>query len=243
MRFYRFSSASALVTLLGSQQPVCVPRPRLRIAGPHPNPHERPAFTNNGFEGMRFLAHPIFEGSCLGPDEARIIWRGTASWIGGELDGKPPTTSKPGSFTFITPTPAPVVKFRRDRFQCDAVVLYLDRYFKSDKRFRNTKSPFPRGRCAGALLGGLPRRSTMIRCGISTAKPASYFSLYGRLSPVPPRTRSLREAGRDWQRSQRCRPQALGHSALTKSCRVRKWIWFYGTHTGTPRRQQTDNVC
>ena len=56
---------------------------------------------NNGFEGMRFLGYPVFEGLVLWDSRAPIGWRrcGPGSPNNGS---RCRTTRRPGCFTFAT---------------------------------------------------------------------------------------------------------------------------------------------
>src|ERR1700734_1936391 len=64
MRFHQISGASALAALLLSQQPLLAGTTLLipMTAADIPTTTGLP---NNGFEGMRFLGYPIFEGLVL----------------------------------------------------------------------------------------------------------------------------------------------------------------------------------
>src|SRR6202041_1546372 len=64
MRFHQISGASALAALLLSQQPLLADT-TLRIAMTAADIPTPTGLPNNGFEGMRFLGYPIFEGLVL----------------------------------------------------------------------------------------------------------------------------------------------------------------------------------
>src|ERR1700726_3789227 len=64
MRFRQISGATALAALLLSQQPLLADT-TLRIAMTASDIPTATGLPNNGFEGMRFLGYPIFEGLVL----------------------------------------------------------------------------------------------------------------------------------------------------------------------------------
>ena len=57
---------------------------------------------NNGFEGMRFLGYPIFEGLVLWDLTRTDQLAALASWACGEMGAGPRTTTRPGSSTCAT---------------------------------------------------------------------------------------------------------------------------------------------
>src|SRR5579864_4198937 len=65
MRLFRISSALALVGLLWSQPEPAFAESTLRIAMTASDIPTTTGLPNNGFEGMRFLGYPIFEGLVL----------------------------------------------------------------------------------------------------------------------------------------------------------------------------------
>src|SRR6202021_2477194 len=64
MRFHQISGASALAALLLSQQPLLADT-TLRLAMTAADIPTTTGLPNNGFEGMRYLGYPIFEGLVL----------------------------------------------------------------------------------------------------------------------------------------------------------------------------------
>src|SRR5271155_2633998 len=99
MRFYPVSCATVLAALLLSQQPVRADT-TLRIAMTAADIPTATGLPNNGFEGMRFLGYPIFEGLVLWDlsrtDRVADLRPGLA-----EKWEQAPTITRPGSFIFV----------------------------------------------------------------------------------------------------------------------------------------------
>jgi ABC-type transport system substrate-binding protein len=145
---------------------------------------------NNGFEGMRFLGYPIFEGLVLWDltrtDRLATLRPGLAErW---EQD---PEDTKTWIFHLRHG-----VKFHDGTdFNADAVIWNLDRYFNKDSaQFEPPSAAMSRARVP---LMGSYKKIDDFTVAITTARPASYFpfmTVYLLFtSPA-----SFEKAGHDW---------------------------------------------
>jgi peptide/nickel transport system substrate-binding protein len=189
MRFHQISGATALAALLLSQQPLLADT-TLRIAMTASDIPTTTGLPNNGFEGMRFLGYPIFEGL--------VLWDlASADHLAGLRPGlaekweQAPDDNKTWIFHLRHG-----VKFHDGTdFNADAVIWNLDRYFKSDSpQYEVTSSAMTRAR---APLLSAYRKIDGDTVAISTTKPASYFPFMAVYilftSPA-----SFEKAGHDW---------------------------------------------
>jgi len=123
---------------------------------------------NNGFEGMRFLGYPAFEGLVLWdlsrPDRLATLRPGLA-----ERWEQAPGNKKAWIFHLRRG-----VKFHDGSdFNADAVIWNLDRYFKSDSpQFEPAASGMTRARVP--VMAGY-RKIDDFTVEMSTKEPASYF--------------------------------------------------------------------
>ena len=147
---------------------------------------------NNGFEGMRFLGYPIFEGL--------VSWDLSRS---DRLAGL-----KPGLAETYEQAPDDkktwIFKLRRgvkfhdgSDFNADAVIWNLDRYFKND-------SPQYEPAAAGMTRARAPvmasyRKVDDFTVAITTKEPASYFP-YMAVFILFTSPTSFEKAGRDWSK-------------------------------------------
>jgi ABC-type transport system substrate-binding protein len=145
---------------------------------------------NNGFEGMRFLGYPIFEGLVLWDltrtDQLAGLRPGLAtSW---EQD---PADSKTWIFHLRQG-----VKFHDGTdFNADAVIWNLDRYFNSGSpQFEPPSSAMSRARVP---VMGSYRKIDDATVAITTTRPASYFP-YMAVYLLFTSPASFEKAGRDW---------------------------------------------
>ncbi|HEX9463500.1 MAG TPA: ABC transporter substrate-binding protein [Alphaproteobacteria bacterium] len=145
---------------------------------------------NNGFEGMRFLGYPIFEGL--------VLWDlSRADKLAGLRPGLAESWEQ-------TPDDKNVwifhlrkgVKFHDGtEFNADAVIWNIDRYFKSD-------SPQFEANASGITRSRVPLLATWRKIDdatveLTTTKPASYFpTMVVYLLFTSPA--SFEKAGRDW---------------------------------------------
>jgi peptide/nickel transport system substrate-binding protein len=167
MRFSRICCVSALLASFWSQ-PLARAESTLRIAMTASDIPTTTGLPNNGFEGMRFLGYPIFEGLVLWDltrtDRLAGLRPGLAeSWE------QEPNASKTWIFHL-----RPGVKFHDGTvFNADVVIWNLDRYFKSDSpQFEIASSAMTRAR---APLVASYKKIDDSTVAISTTKPASYF--------------------------------------------------------------------
>src|ERR1700716_208180 len=145
---------------------------------------------NNGFEGMRFLGYPIFEGLVLWDltrtDQLAGLGPGLAEKWGGD-----PEDNKTWIFHLRHG-----VKFHDGTdFNADAVIWNLDRYFNSDSpQFEPPSSAISR---AGVPVMGSYKKIDDLTVAITTTKPASYFP-YMAVYLLFTSPASFEKAGRDW---------------------------------------------
>jgi peptide/nickel transport system substrate-binding protein len=145
---------------------------------------------NNGFEGLRFLGYPIFEGLVLWDlsrtDQLATLRPGLAEkW---EQD---PADSKTWIFHLRHG-----VKFHDGTdFKADAVIWNLDRYFNSESpQFEPASSAMSRARVP---LMSSYKKVNDDTVAITLTKPASYFP-YMAVYLLFTSPASFEKAGRDW---------------------------------------------
>jgi ABC-type transport system substrate-binding protein len=145
---------------------------------------------NNGFEGMRFLGFPVFEGLVLW-DLSRADRLATLRPGLAERYEQMPDDKKTWVFHL-----RPGVKFHDGTdFNADAVIWNLDRYFKND-------SPQFEPPAAGMTRARVPilasyRKIDDHTVAIETKQPASYFP-YMAVYILFTSPASFEKAGRDW---------------------------------------------
>ena len=162
---------------------------------------------NNGFEGMRFLGYPTFEGLILWDltrtDRLATLRPGLAeSWEEG-ADKKTWTFHLRQGVTFHDGTP----------FNADAVIWNLDRYFNKDS---------PQYELAGAGISrarvpvmGTYRKVDDRTVTITTTMPASYFP-YMVVYILFTSPDSFAKAGRDWAKVATLPAAGTGPFKITK---------------------------
>ena len=164
---------------------------------------------NNGFEGMRFLGYPIFEGLVLWDlsraDKLAGLRPGLAEkWEQDPADKK----------TWIFKLRRGVKFHDGTDFNADAVIWNLDRYFKQRQ---------PAIRAAGvrhlarprAADGQLQARSTTTRSRSPPSTPASYFP-YMAVYLLITSPASFEKAGRDWAKVAALPAAGTGPFRITK---------------------------
>src|SRR4030088_453781 len=145
---------------------------------------------NNGWEGMRFLGYPIFEGLVLWDlshaDRRATLRPGLAdSWEQGKSDKN----------TWIFHLRHGVKFHDGTDFNADAVIWNLDRYFKSDSaQFEPLASAMTRTRVP--VMAGY-RKIDDHTVAIETKQPASYFP-YMAVYILFTSPASFEKGGRDW---------------------------------------------
>src|SRR3954468_12355439 len=162
---------------------------------------------NNGFEGMRFLGYPIFEGLVLwdltSTDKPAGLRPGLAErWEQAE-DKK----------TWIFHL-RPGVKFHDGTdFNADAVVWNLDRYFKNDSpQYEPPAAGITRAR---APLMGSYKKVDDMTVSITTTVPASYFP-YMAVYILFTSPASFEKAGKDWAKVAALPAAGTGPFRITK---------------------------
>ena len=191
MRLSRIAACLALTTAL-SGGPALAADDTLRIAMTASDVPTTTGAPNNGFEGVRFLGYPVFEGLTLWDlsqtGKPAVLRPGLAtSWEQSADDLK--------TWTFHL---RPGVRFHDGTaFDADAVIWNLDRFFKTD-------SPQFEAAGAGLIRARVPvmgsyRKIDDMTVAISTKVPASYFpfQLVYVLFTSPA---SFERAGHDWGR-------------------------------------------
>jgi peptide/nickel transport system substrate-binding protein len=163
---------------------------------------------NNGFEGMRFLGYPIFEGLVLWDltrtDRLAPLRPGLAEkW---EQD---PSDSKTWIFHLRHG-----VKFHDGTdFNADAVIWNLDRYFNNaSPQFEAPSSAMSRARVP---LMGSYRKIDDNTVAITTTKPASYFP-YMAVYLLFTSPASFEKAGHDWGKVATLPAAGTGPFRITK---------------------------
>ncbi|WP_298964560.1 ABC transporter substrate-binding protein [uncultured Methylobacterium sp.] len=164
----------------------------LRIAMTAADTPTTTGLPNNGFEGMRFLGYPVFEGLVLWDltrtDRLAGLRPGLAErWEQAPGDTKTWLFHLRRGVTFHDGTP----------FDADAVIWNLDRYFKPD-------SPQHEPAAAGITRARAPivagyRKIDADTVAITTTVPASYFP-YMVVYMLFTSPASFEKAGRDWAR-------------------------------------------
>jgi peptide/nickel transport system substrate-binding protein len=145
---------------------------------------------NNGFEGMRFLGYPIFEGLVLWDltrtDQLAALRPGLAEkWEQDPADNK----------TWIFHLRHGVKFHDGTDFNADAVIWNLDRYFNSTSpQFEPPSSAMSRARVP---LMGTYKKIDDETVAVTTTKPASYFP-YMAVYLLFTSPASFEKAGRDW---------------------------------------------
>jgi peptide/nickel transport system substrate-binding protein len=192
MTIGRFCHALALA---GSLLPLLSPahgEEVLRIAMTASDVPTTTGMPNNGFEGMRFLGYPVFEGLVLWDlahaDRLATLRPGLA-----ESYEQAPDDKKTWIFHLRHG-----VKFHDGTdFNADAAVWNLDRYFKNDSpQFEIAAAGMTRARVP--VMAGY-KKIDDFTIAISTKQPASYFP-YMAVYILFTSPASFEQAGRDWGR-------------------------------------------
>ncbi|WP_375454307.1 ABC transporter substrate-binding protein [uncultured Methylobacterium sp.] len=145
---------------------------------------------NNGFEGLRFLGYPIFEGlvqwDLTRTDAPAGLMPGLATaWEQSADDKRVWTFHLRDGVAFHDGT----------KFDADAVIWNLDRYFKNDSpQFEAQGAGISRARVP--ILGSY-RKIDDRTVAITTTQPASYFP-YMAVYLLFTAPSSFEKAGRDW---------------------------------------------
>jgi peptide/nickel transport system substrate-binding protein len=162
---------------------------------------------NNGFEGLRFLGYPIFEGLVLwdlaSTDRLAGLRPGLAEQYEQAADKK----------TWIFHLRHGVKFHDGTDFNSDAVIWNLDRYFNNDSpQFEPAGAGMTRARVP---VMGSYRKIDDFTVAISTKEPASYFP-YMAVYILFTSPASFEKAGRDWGRAATLPAAGTGPFRLTK---------------------------
>jgi len=189
--------------------PAMAQQPRvLRIAMTAADVPTTTGMPNNGFEGMRFLGYPIFEGLIL--------------WDLSRTDA--PATLRPGLAESYAQDPndpktwifrlRPGVTFHDGTpFNADAVIWNFDRYFlNSSPQFEPAASGISRARVT--ILESY-RKIDDMTIAMTTVRPASYFP-YMVVYLLMTSPQSFEQAGRDWGRVSLLPPAGTGPFRLSR---------------------------
>ncbi len=204
----RFPLALALLAALATPA-IAQQQPRtLRIAMTAADVPTTTGMPNNGFEGMRFLGYPIFEGLILwdlsDPSKPAGLRPGLAeSYAQDPADPKTWIFRLRPGVTFHDGTP----------FNADAVIWNLDRYFRNDSpQFEPAGSGISRARVT--IMEGY-RKIDDMTVAISSTRPASYFP-YMLVYLLFTSPQSFETAGRDWARTAALPPAGTGPFRLSR---------------------------
>jgi ABC-type transport system substrate-binding protein len=207
MLIHKASCTVALAAVLLSYQPAMA-ETTLRIAMTASDIPTATGLPNNGFEGMRFLGYPIFEGLVLWDltrtDRLAALRPGLAEkW---EQD---PEDNKIWIFHLRHG-----VKFHDGKdFNADAVIWNLDRYFNSaSPQFEPSSSAMSRARVP---VMGSYKKVDDTTVAITTTKPASYFP-YMAVYLLFTSPASFEKAGGDWAKVATLPAAGTGPFRITK---------------------------
>jgi peptide/nickel transport system substrate-binding protein len=163
---------------------------------------------NNGFEGMRFLGYPIFEGLVLWDLSRADRLAGLRPGLAESYE-QAPDDKKTWVFHLRRG-----VKFHDGTpFNADAVIWNLDRYFKNDSpQFEPPAAGMTRARVP---VMGSYRKIDDDTVAITTKEPASYFP-YMAVYILFTSPASFEKAGHDWGRVATLPAAGTGPFRLTK---------------------------
>jgi peptide/nickel transport system substrate-binding protein len=163
---------------------------------------------NNGFEGMRFLGYPIFEGL--------VLWDlSRADRLAGLRPGLAETYEQAADDkkTWIFHLRRGVKFHDGTDFNADAVIWNLDRYFKNDSpQFDPPSAGLSRARVP---VMGSYRKVDDFTVAITTKEPASYFPFMAVYLLITSPS-SFEKGGRDWGRVAMLPPAGTGPFRLAK---------------------------
>jgi peptide/nickel transport system substrate-binding protein len=205
MLIRRASKALAIAAVLLAQPAMA--ESTLRIAMTASDIPTATGLPNNGFEGMRFMGYPIFEGLVLWDltktDQLAPLRPGLAeSWEQAADDNK----------TWIFHLRKGVKFHDGSDFNADAVIWNLDRYFKNDSpQFEIAASAISRARVP---LMGSYKKVDDSTVAISTTTAASYFP-YMAVYLLFTSPASFAKAG-DWTRVATLPAAGTGPFKITK---------------------------
>jgi ABC-type transport system substrate-binding protein len=236
MRSPRFRPALALAgSLLSLTLTSARAEDTLRIAMTAADIPTTTGMPNNGYEGMRFLGYPIFEGLLLWDlthaDRLATLRPGLAEkWEQARDDKK----------TWIFHLRSGVKFHDGTDFNADAVIWNLERYFNKDSpQFEAGATGITRSRVP--ILAGYKKIDERT-VALTTTKPASYFpSMVVYILFTSPA--SFEKAGRDWGRVATLPAAGTGPFRITQvvprqSVRLARWDGYWDA----ARKAKVDSV-
>ena len=221
LRFAR--STAALAALCAFKQPALA-ESKLRIAMTASDVPTATGMPNNGFEGMRFLGYPIFEGLVLWDltrtDKLADLRPGLAEKWEQAADDKR---------TWVFHLRHDVKFHDGTEFNADAVIWNLERYF-------NKTSPQFEVQAAGIAGARVPLMSSYKKIddytvAITTKTPASYFP-YMAVYLLFTSPTSFEKAGKDWAKVAALPAAGTGPFKITRvvpreSVDLAKWDGYW----------------
>lgn len=190
---------------------------------------------NNGFEGMRFLGYPIFEGLVLWDltrtDQLAGLRPGLAEkWEQDPEDNK----------TWIFHLRQGVKFHDGSDFNADAVIWNLDRFFKNDSpQFEPPTSAMTRAR---APIMASYKKIDDKTVSITTSKPASYFP-YMAVYILFTSPSSWEKAGHDWGKVATLPAAGTGPFRITKIVpRQEADLARWDSYWDAAKKPKVDNV-
>ncbi len=189
---------------------------------------------NNGFEGMRFLGYPIFEGLVLWDLTATDRLAGLRPGLAEKWE-QDPADNKTWIFHLRHG-----VKFHDGTdFNADAVIWNLDRYFNSGSpQFEPASSAMSRARVP---VMGSYKKIDDATVAITTTKPASYFP-YMAVYLLFTSPASFEKAGHDWAKVATLPAAGTGPFRITKvvprqEADLARWDGYWDGHQDGESRQ------
>ena len=234
MIIQKASCTLALAVVLLSHQPALA-ETTLRIAMTASDIPTATGLPNNGFEGMRFLGYPIFEGLVLWDltrtDQLAALRPGLAErWEQDPADNK----------TWIFHLRRGVKFHDGTDFNADAVIWNLDRYFNSESpQFEPPSSAMSRARVP---VMGSYKKIDDETVAITTTRPASYFP-YMAVYLLFTSPASFEKAGKDWAKVATLPAAGTGPFHITgivprQEADLARW----GSYWDPTRKAKVDNV-
>ena len=228
-----FCTVALLTALLSSHSATA--ETTLRIAMTASDIPTATGLPNNGFEGMRFLGYPIFEGLVLWDltrtDQLATLRPGLAEkWEQDPSDNK----------TWIFHLRQGVKFHDGTDFNADAVIWNLDRYFNSDSpQFEPPSSAMSRARVP---VMGSYKKIDDATVAITTTKPASYFP-YMAVYLLFTSPTSFEKAGKEWAKVATLPAAGTGPFRITKIVpRQEADLARWDSYWDPARKAKVDNV-
>jgi ABC-type transport system substrate-binding protein len=196
----------------------------LRIAMTASDTPTTTGMPNNGFEGMRFLGYPIFEGLVLWDLENAEQLAGLRPGLATNWEQAADDKTK-----WIFHLRRGVKFHDGSDFNADAVIWNLDRYFKSDSpQFEPPAAGITRARVP---LMGSYKKIDDDTIAITTKTPASYFP-YMAVYLLFTSPASFDKAGRDWSKVATLPAAGTGPFKIVKvapreSVELAKWAGYW----------------